>query len=74
MAGRRRSDAVSSPEDVDDGSQPITVTLGLEEVRKMKETVSSFNSVLDIINDELPGPSHRLSPVSSRASERKVGK
>ena len=81
MAGRRRrgghlvnSNSCDSlrpeAEDVDDASEsePITVKIGLDEVRKLKETVSSFNTVLDTI-DELPGPS-RL----ATGTEGKVGK
>ena len=78
MAGRRRRGGHlvnSSPEaeDVDDASEsePITVKIGLDEVRKLKETVSSFNTVLDTI-DELPGPS-RLAHTAT-GTEGKVGK
>ena len=74
MAGRRRRGGHlvnSSPEDDASESEPITVKIGLDEVRKLKETVSSFNTVLDTI-DELPGPS-RLAHTAT-GTEGKVGK
>ena len=53
----------SSPE-----TEAVTLKLGAEEVRKLKETVSSFNSVLGSIDNELPGPSRSIG-----RSERKEG-
>ena len=57
MAGRgrrvtRASSAEPSIEDECAESEPITVELGLEDVRKIKETVDSFNTVLGSINND----------------------
>lgn len=62
----------SSPETeaVSAEAEPITLKLGAEDVRKLKETVNSFNTVLGSIDNEMPGPS-RLALSGSR---RKGGK
>ena len=54
--GYRRS---SSPETEAASAEaaPITLKLGAEEVRKLKDTVDSFNTVLGNIDNELLGPS-----------------
>ena len=74
MAERRRRKRYtnSSPEaEAGPGADEVTLKLGVEEVRKLKE---SFNSVLGSIEDELPGPSPGPSNLSnSERSGRKGG-
>ena len=66
--GRRRSSSSPEAEAASAEATPITLKLGVDEVRKLRETVNSFNTVLGSIDNELPGPS----PLSG--SGHKVGK
>ena len=71
MAAERRRGyrSSSSPEAEASSAEatPITLKLGADDVRKLKETVNSFSTVLGTIDNELPGPSCQT------RSERKGG-
>ena len=58
MAERRRRHSSSPEAEAEAEAAEVTLKLGIEDVRKLKETVDNFNTVLGSIEDETPGPSH----------------